>query len=203
MSQFHTRYRPHLEECESRLVPSGGDWHAIVQSGKALDQATRQDPAIAAALTDPFCNGTDPGPCAMPDIVRLRANLYSLENDIYQRYLSWNGAAFDTQQHLNQLIGNGAPIGQWWPVQLEHDYEQARWAQASNDASDISAVERTPDNQLVAWADGVWTRWWNAAKYDAQVETQAKKDLRRAETARPPDTNGILANERRIAQWSG
>jgi hypothetical protein len=196
------RFRPRVQEIEPRLVPSGGDWHALVQAGKALAQAGRQDPAVVAALTDPFCNGADPGPCAMPDVVRLRANLYQLRTTIYDSYLHWNLEAFDAQDELRQLIANGAPVGQWWPVQLEVDYDTARWNNASRDAADLD-IENHPDNQLKAWAEGVWQRWDAAAAADARAEKQFKADYREAARASPPDGNRMLRDERNMATWQG
>ncbi len=184
------RFRPRVEECEPRLVPSNGDWHAIVQSGKVAARAAKQDPATVAALEDPFCSGQDPGPCAAPDVIRLRANLYALENDIYQRFRYWDQEAYNAQQDLNRLVANGAPLEQWWPVQMEVNYDLARRGSADWDDGDLT-VDRIPDNQLQAWADGVWRGWRDRAANDARGEKNTERALNQAKHARPPNTQQI------------
>jgi hypothetical protein len=90
MSHVSVRFRPKVEEVEPRLVPSGGDWHALVQAGKALAQAGRQEQAALPDLQDPFCSGHAAGPCANPDVVRLRGNIYALSDYIWDEYLNWH-----------------------------------------------------------------------------------------------------------------
>ena len=62
----HVRFCPRVEEVEPRLLPDTA-WHALVQEAKLANNFYKTDlkPQIAR-LTDPFCNGTDPGPCARP-----------------------------------------------------------------------------------------------------------------------------------------
>ena len=151
--------RLHIEEVEPRLVPSGGDWHALVQAGKALDQTYRRHEQFNV-VADPYCNGTgtDPGPCAAwPDVVRLRAELYDLGEILGQTQAQARDDYAEALDHLQALKDQHAPFAQVHQAQLQVNYWHGFYSWAEADWQDVvRGTAATDDNHLVAFADGLY-----------------------------------------------
>ena len=172
----HVRFRPRVEECEPRLVPSGGDWHVLVQAGKALAHAGRQEPATLAGLQDPFCEGLDPGPCANPDVTTLRTNLNDFANALWITWVDWGTEVQNASNELARLQQQNAPFAEVWPARLHLDYVQSRQTQTELDAQDASGVAATPDTQLEQAAKAMSQRWLRQAGNDVQVEKNNERN---------------------------
>ena len=194
-------FRPHLEEVEPRLVPSGGDWHVLVQAGKALAQAGRQEAQVLAGLSDPFCGGQVPGPCADPDLVTLRHNVTDLANDLWSTWLDWSNAVEDARAEVARLQQQQAPFAVIWPAVLHLDYVQARLAQTQLDAEDASGLSAVPDYALKTAAQAMSGRWLDQAGADAQAEKQAERD--RVQALRARDFANVQRFERVVTTWQG
>lgn len=193
--------RLRVEEVEPRVVPSGGDWHTLIQAGKALAQEARQDPGVLAGLVDPFCNGTDPGPCAAPDAQHLRNQLDQLSdtlwNDEHGRYNDLQ----DAQAHLTKLEIQHAPDPQVLAAELKVDYTKARETQISLDLWGLGEYNNVPNNQLVAWSRGLIDAWIRKGADAAQAEKQAEHDFHQA--AMRQDFDGIANATHSLASNQG
>jgi hypothetical protein len=176
MSHVNIRFRPRLEEVEPRIVPQGGDWHAIVQAGKALNQAYRQHAHFDT--TDPYCNSTDPGPCASwPDLVTLRSELYQLGDQLHAAEIQSLGNYQDAAARLDDLTQRGAPFALVHQARLETNYWDAFHGYVEADSTDVrTSIPHTDDAHLVALADRLFTEDGTSSwvqKLD--LEKQAKK----------------------------
>ncbi len=150
--------RLRVEECEPRLMLNGdGTWHALIQAGKVLNQAYRQHAQFDA--TDPYCNGTDPGPCAAwPDLVRLRTELYQFADLLHGAQDDSLGQYQTAASNLEDLQQRHAPFAQVHQAQLQVDYWDAYHAYAETDYTDVStSLPHTDDAHLVALANRLIT----------------------------------------------
>jgi hypothetical protein len=187
--------RLHVEECEPRLVPQGdGTWHALVQQAKMLDQAYRQHANFNA--TDPYCNGTDAGPCAAwPDLVRLRAELYQFADLLHGAQDDSLGQYQTAADNLEMLQQQHAPFAQIHQAQLQVEYWDGYHSYAETDYTDVStSLPHTDDAHLVALANRLITEN-GSDRHDHWLDLEKTAKRQRREDLDNHAAAGVIAND--------
>jgi len=196
-------FRPKLEEFEPKIVPSGGPWHVLGGWLKFLAHNYRVDNGQSGSFEDPFCGGA---PC-VEDPAIVRAALNNLVDQWIYADGDLAGQVADAQANYQQLVDQGAPLGEQLNAKYYATYLNAREIQLYSDIQAVQVVTYSDDAHIVQAAQTQYTHMVSQSYNErASFDVTSKRDearVRQLYQANPKDFNAIADAENIFAHDQG